>query len=497
MDSEQHTPPEALLDRRAFFVGGTWVEPSATGRFGVVSPSTEEVVGRVPLAEPADVDHAVRAARESFDDGPWPRTPPAERAEVLRRAAAELRDRTDDIAFVTATEMGCAISQAPQAQTGMVGRVFDYYADLLGTFELERTVVTADRAGVVVQDPVGVVAAIVPWNAPVTLAAWKTAPALAAGCTVVLKPPPEAPLSGLVFAEALAAAGVPPGVVNVIPGGRDAGEHLVTHPDVDKLAFTGSTEAGKRIMARCAERMTRVSLELGGKSAAIVCDDADLAVAIPRIVGGGMHLSGQVCGAHTRILVARSRYDEAVEAAATAADAIPYGDPFDPKTVVGPLVAERQRDRVEGFIASALADGARVVAGGVRPAHLPRGWYVPPTILAGVDNGMRVAQEEIFGPVLSFIPFDGEDDAVRIANDSRYGLSGGVWTADDAHGLAIARGMRTGSVAVNGSYPPFPLVPFGGLKESGIGRELGPEGLQAYLEPRSIGVPPALFEGAR
>ena len=262
--------------------------------------------------------------------------------------------------------------------------MFDYYADLLGTFELERTVVTGDRAGVVVQDPVGVVAAIVPWNAPVTLAAWKTAPALAAGCTVVLKPPPEAPLSGFVFAEALEAAGVPPGVVNVIPGGREAGEHLVAHPGTDKVAFTGSTEAGKRIMARCAERMTRVSLELGGKSAAIVCDDADLSVAIPRIVGGGMHLSGQVCGAHTRILVARSRYDEAVEAAAAAAEAIPYGDPFDPKTVVGPLVAERQRERVEGFIASALADGARAVAGGVRPSHLPKGWYVPPTILAGV-----------------------------------------------------------------------------------------------------------------
>ncbi len=493
MDSELHRPPEAVLDRRAFFIGGTWVDPSAPERFGVVSPSTEEVVGHVPLAEAADVDRAVAAARQAFDDGPWPRTPPAERAEVLRRAAAELRARTDDIAFVTATEMGCAISQAPQAQTGMVGRVFDYYADLLGTFELERTVLTDDRAGVVVHDPVGVVAAIVPWNAPVTLAAWKTAPALAAGCTVVLKPPPEAPLSGLVFAEALAAAGVPAGVVNVIPGGREAGEHLVTHPGIDKVAFTGSTEAGKRIMALCAARMTRVSLELGGKSAAIVCDDADLAVAVPRIVGGGMHLSGQVCGAHTRVLVSRSRYDEAVEAAAAVAEAIPYGDPFDPKTVVGPLVAERQRERVEGFIASALADGARAVAGGTRPSHLPRGWYVPPTILAGVHNDMRVAREEIFGPVLSFIPFDGIDDAVRIANDSRYGLSGGVWSADDAHGLAIARRMQTGSVAVNGSYPPFPLVPFGGLKESGLGRELGPEGLTAYLEPRSIGVPPSLF----
>jgi aldehyde dehydrogenase (NAD+) len=485
-----------LLDRRAFFIGGTWVAPSATERFGVVSPATEEVVGHVPLAEPADVDRAVVAARRAFDEGPWPRTPPAERAEVLRRAAARLRERTDDIARVTVTEMGCAISQAPQAQTGMVGRVFDYYADLLRTFDLERAVVTGDRAGLVVQDPVGVVAAIVPWNAPVTLAAWKTAPALAAGCTVVLKPPPEAPLSGFILAEALEAAGVPPGVVNVIPGGREAGEHLVTHPGTHKVAFTGSTDAGKRIMARCAERVTRVSLELGGKSAAIVCDDADLGTAIPRIVGGGMHLSGQVCGAHTRILVARGRYDDAVEVAAAVADAVPYGDPFDPKTVVGPLAAERQRHRVEGFIASALADGARAVAGGTRPRHLPRGWYVAPTILADVHNGMQVAREEVFGPVLSFIPFDGDDDAVRIANDSRYGLSGGVWTADDAHGLAIARRMRTGSVAVNGCYPPFPLVPFGGLKASGLGRELGPEGLRAYLEPRSIGVPPSLVEGS-
>jgi acyl-CoA reductase-like NAD-dependent aldehyde dehydrogenase len=284
--------------------------------------------------------------------------------------------------------------------------------------------------------------------------------------------------------------------VNVVPGGREAGEHLVAHPGTDKVAFTGSTDAGKRIMARCAERLTRVSLELGGKSAAIVCDDADLDLAIPRIVGGGMHLSGQVCGAHTRILVARSRYDEAVEAAAAKAESIPYGDPFDPKTVVGPLVAERQRARVEGFVASALDEGARAVAGGTRPAHLPTGWYVAPTILADVHNDMRVAREEIFGPVLSFIPVDGEDDAVRIANDSRYGLSGGVWTADDAHGLAIARRMRTGSVAVNGSYPPFPLVPFGGLKESGLGRELGPEGLHAYFEPRSIGVPPTLVEEA-
>jgi aldehyde dehydrogenase (NAD+) len=436
---------DRLMYRREFFVGGRWVPPAGTERFGVVSPSTEEVVGEVPVATAADIDRAVAAARTAFDDGPWPRLAPAERADVLARAAELLRKRTDDIAGITVDEMGCAISQAPTAQTGLVAPVFDYYAQLIRTFEFERTVRAGDRAGLVTQEPVGVVAAIVPWNAPVTLAAWKTAPALAAGCTVVLKPPPEAPLSNFVLAEALDEAGVPPGVVNVVPGGREVGEHLVTHPGTDKVAFTGSTAAGKRIMSLCGEQVKRVSLELGGKSAAIVLDDADLTTAIPRIVGGGMHLSGQVCGAHTRALVDRSRYAEALEAAAAAAAAVPYGDPHDPATVVGPLVAERQRQRVEGYVRLAADAGARVVTGGTRPDHLPRGWYVPPTILGDVDNGMRVAREEIFGPVLSFIPYEGEDEAVRLANDSAYGLSGGVWSGDAARALAVARQVRTGS----------------------------------------------------
>jgi acyl-CoA reductase-like NAD-dependent aldehyde dehydrogenase len=417
---------------------------------------------------------------------------PAERADVLAQAGAALRAREADIAAVTVDEMGCAISQAPRAQTGMVAPLFDYYAELARTFEFERRVITADRGGLVTQEPTGVVAAIIPWNAPVTLAAWKTAPALAAGCTVVVKPPPEAPLSNYVLAEALAEAGVPAGVVNVVPGDRAAGEHLVTHPGTDKVAFTGSTAAGKRIMSLCGERVTRVSLELGGKSAVVVLDDADIASVVPGIVHGGMHLSGQVCGAHTRVLVHRSRYDEAVAAAAAAAVGITVGDPHDPDTLVGPLVAERQRTRVEGYIASAVADGATVAAGGGRPGHLPKGWYVAPTILAGVDNSMRVAQEEIFGPVLCFIPFDDDDHAVRIANDSVYGLSGGVWSGDAERALALARRVRTGSIAVNGCYPPFPLVPFGGFKESGLGRELGPEGLANFLEPRSIGLPPEL-----
>ncbi|WP_344454595.1 aldehyde dehydrogenase family protein, partial [Actinocorallia aurantiaca] len=307
---------DRLMYRREFFIGGSWAAPSGRDRLEVVSPSTEEVVGEVPVALEADVDRAVDAARTAFDEGPWPRMTPDERADVLARAAVVLRKREAEIAGITVDEMGCAISQAPRAQTGMVAPLFDYYAGLIRTHPFEREVATGDRAGLVTGEPVGVVAVIVPWNAPVTLAAWKTAPALAAGCSVVVKPPPEAPLSGYLLAEALAEAGVPDGVVNLLPGGREAGEHLVRHPGTDKIAFTGSTAAGKRIMSLCGEQVKRVSLELGGKSAAVVLDDADIAVVVPALVAGAMHLSGQVCGAHTRVLLPRSRYAEAVEAAA-------------------------------------------------------------------------------------------------------------------------------------------------------------------------------------
>ncbi len=484
---------DRLLYRQEFYIGGEWSKPAGSEILGVISPATEQVIGEVPIATDDDIDRAVESARSALDDGSWTSIGAESRAEVLQKAAELLRQRGPEIAEVTTEEMGCAMSQSPQAQTGMLGPVFDYYATLIRSFPFERRVVDGARGGLVTMEPAGVVAAIVPWNAPVTIAAWKVAPALAAGCTVVLKPPPEAPLSNFILAEALEEAGLPPGVLNVVPAGREVGEHLVTHPGTDKIAFTGSTAVGKRIMSVCSERMKRVSLELGGKSAALVLDDADLGRVIPAIVHGAMHLSGQVCGAHTRILVSRPRYAEAVDAAAAAAGAVKVGDPHDPETLVGPLVAERQRTRVEGYIALAKEEGAKVAAGGIRPPHLPRGWYVAPTILANVDNSARVAQEEIFGPVLSFISCDGEEDAIRLANDSRYGLSGGVWTADPEHGLGVARRIRTGSIAVNGSYPPFPLVPFGGFKESGYGRELGPEGLNNFLEPRSIGLPPALL----
>jgi aldehyde dehydrogenase (NAD+) len=483
---------DRLMRRRDLYVDGRWVAPDGGGTFPVVSPSTEAVVGEAPLASEADVDRAVAAARAAFESGPWPRMAPEDRAAVLARVAGLLAKRAPDIAGVTVDEMGCPVSQATASQTGLVAPVFAYYAELIRSFAFERRVEAGARAGLVTQEPVGVVAAVVPWNSPVMLSAWKLAPALAAGCTAVVKPPPEAPISNFVLAEALEEAGLPPGVVNMVPGGRELGEHLVTHAGIDKVAFTGSTAAGQRIMALCADQVKRVSLELGGKSASILLDDADLGTVVPRVVGAAMHLSGQSCGAHTRLLVPRSRYAEALDAAAAAASALPYGDPHDPATVVGPLVAERQRDRVEGYIRAAVEAGARVAAGGGRPAHLPKGWYVPPTILGDVDNGMRVAREEIFGPVLCLIPYAEEDDAVRIANDSQYGLSGGVWSADDGRALAMARRLRTGSIAVNGSYPPFPAVPFGGFKQSGLGRELGPEGLAGYLEPRSIGLPPGL-----
>lgn len=478
-----------LLRRNAFYIGGQWVPPAETGLLQVISPSDETVIGHVPLATNADVDRAVVAARTAFERGPWPCMIAEQRSDLLQAVALQLRKRTADIVAVTVEEMGCAVSQAPRAQAGLVAPVFEYYAELIRSFEFERPVAAGERRGLVRELPMGVVGAIVPWNAPVTLSAWKVAPALAAGCTVVLKPPPEAPLSNYLLVEALHEAGIPPGVVNLVPGGRGVGQHLVKHPGIDKIAFTGSTDAGKRIMALCAELVKRVSLELGGKSAAVILDDADFEEVVPRVVKGAMHLSGQFCGAQTRILVPRPRYAAMVELAAAVASGIRVGDPHDPATVVGPVIAERQRARIERYIRGAVQAGARVAAGGGRPKGRARGFYVEPTVLSDVDNSMEVAREEIFGPVVCMIAFEDEDEAVRIVNDSHYGLAGAVWSADDSRALAIARRMRTGSVTVNGVAPPFPRVPFGGFKQSGLGRELGPEGLRSFLEPQSLGIP--------
>jgi betaine-aldehyde dehydrogenase len=360
-----------------------------------------------------------------------------------------------------------------------------YYTELTRTFAFDEV-----REGIlgrahVLREPLGVVGAIVPWNVPLFVSLCKLAPALAAGCTVVLKPPPETPLFAYLLAEAIEAAEVPKGVVNIVAAGREVGEHLVTHPDVDKISFTGSTAAGRRVGALCGERLRPLTLELGGKSAAILLEDVDVEKCIPELLPFAMMNSGQACVAQTRILAPRRRYAQIVEALTEEVRRQKVGDPFDPETFCGPLISERQRTRVEEYIASGREQGARVAIGGGRPHGLDTGWFVEPTVFADVRNEMRIAQEEIFGPVVAVIPFDDEQDAVRIANASRYGLSGSVWTNDPARGMRIARRVRTGTFTVNGCVLDF-ATPFGGYKESGMGRELGPEGLLGFVETKSV-----------
>jgi aldehyde dehydrogenase (NAD+) len=480
----------AVKDYDRLFIGGTWVTPEGQGIIEVVSPGTEEVVARVPDASEADVDKAVAAARQAFESGPWPRMAAADRGAVLAKVAELVTAETNDLSEVIATEMGSPVSWAQLAQVLAPTMIFNYYAGLASTFAFDEV-----RAGalnpemLVTREPVGVVAAIAPWNVPLFIAAAKLAPALAAGCTVVFKPAPETPLDAFRLGEIFAEAGLPEGVLSVLPAGRQVGEHLVTHEGVDKVSFTGSTAAGKRIGGLCGERLKRCTLELGGKSAAIILDDADLSAVLPMLMPNALMNNGQACVAQTRILAPRDRYDEVVEAIVEQVKLMPVGDPLDPATQVGPLVASRQRDRVEGYLRSGQEEGAKVAIGGGRPAGLGKGWYVEPTVFVDVDNKMTIAQEEIFGPVLSVIPFDDDDDAVAIANDSHYGLCGSVWTNDNDRGLGIARRVRTGTYMLNSGVPIDFATPFGGYKESGVGREFGPEGLDIFLEKKAIALP--------
>ncbi|WP_207760752.1 aldehyde dehydrogenase [Mycolicibacterium sphagni] len=474
-----------MADRSEFFIGGGWVRPSTSDVIEVISPITEKVLAVAPAGSTADIDAAVAAARTAFASGPWPRMTAAERADVLDRLVAAIAERSADFAMTITEENGSPLAFSELGQVGLATMALAYFAALARHFAFEE-----EREGLmsrarVIRSPVGVVGAIVPWNIPLLSIVMKLGPALAAGCTVVVKPSPETPLDSYILAECLLQAGIPDGVVNIVPGGRETGEHLVSHPGVDKISFTGSVTAGQQIGARCGRLLRPVTLELGGKSAAVLCEDVDLSATIPALIPSIMGNNGQMCVAQTRVLAPRARYHDVVEALAAEVSALSIGDPRDKATDVGPLVSQRQRDRVESYLRLGRSEGARVAAGGGRPDASPIGWFIEPTVFADVDNGMRIAQEEIFGPVVAVIPYESSADAVRIANDSVYGLSGSVWGTDIDQATAIARQVRTGTITVNGFAFEF-NCPFGGVKSSGIGREFGPEGLSAFLEDKTL-----------
>jgi acyl-CoA reductase-like NAD-dependent aldehyde dehydrogenase len=477
------TAPLTRPDR--FYIGGEWVAPSSDSVIDVIDSHTERSYFRVAEAQAPDMDRAVTAARDAFDSGPWPRMSHTERAGYLRAFAAAFKERAGDIGQIWPRESGVLAKIAGGGGFG-ASRTFEYFAGLAETFPFEeRATPTAGAFGLLVREPVGVVGAIIPWNAPVGLIANKVAPALLAGCTVVLKSSPEAPGEGLIAAEIAEQIGLPAGVLNVVTADRQVSELLVTDPRVDKITFTGSTVAGRRIASLCGERIARCTLELGGKSAAVILDDADIAATAATLAGAECFLSGQVCSSLTRIVVPQSRHDELADALAGAFSRVVVGDPFESGSQMGPLAAERQRDRVEGYIAKGLEQGAKLVTGGGRPKHLDSGWYIEPTVFAGVDNGHTIAQEEIFGPVLSVIPADDEADAVRIANDTIYGLNASVFTEDVDRARDVAGQLRSGTVGHNAFRTDFGIA-FGGFKQSGIGREGGVEGLRPYLEIKTV-----------
>ncbi|MFE2409374.1 aldehyde dehydrogenase [Kitasatospora sp. NPDC059408] len=480
-----------MLTYDRLYIAGAWTEPSRAGLLDIRSPHDGRLLGRAAQAGPADVDRAVAAARASFDEGVWRETPPPARVTVLRRFNALREENADRIAELIAAENGSAGWFTRAGQPGLT-RQANAYLKAAEEFGWEETLVPSDPASpvrsVVRREAVGVVAAVIPWNSPFSSATSKLIPALLAGNSVVLKVCPENSLSMGFLAELLDRAGLPGGVVSVLPADRETSEHLVSHPGVDKIAFTGSTRAGRRIAAIAGEQLKRVSLELGGKSAAVILPDADIATAVHGLKFSSLLNNGESCIAQTRILAPRERYDEVVAGLKDVIESLKVGDPGDPDTFVGPMIRRDQQEQVRRYIALGVEEGARLVTGGPQvPEGLERGNYVTPTLFADVDNSMRIAQEEIFGPVLVVIPYDDEDDAVRIANDSEYGLSGGVWSASEEHALAVARRIRTGTVTVNGASVGFD-GPFGGFKASGIGREYGAVGLGTYTEYKTITV---------
>lgn len=472
------------------FIDGSWRLPTGGRNLVLVNPATEEEIITVAEAGREDADLAVIAARKAFDHGPWPRMSPAERARQMRALSKSLAARADALDACWVAQVGVPVQIANGSTVGACG-LLDYYAELAETYAFEEFRPSKgfmSKVAVVVREPVGVVAAIAPWNGPLNSMLIKLAPALAAGCTVVMKPSPETPLEAFLIAEAVEEAGLAPGVVNLLPADRDVSEHLVRNPGVDKVAFTGSSDAGMHIASICASRMARYTMELGGKSAAIVLDDFSPDSLGPAVAPLVTLLCGQVCINFSRILVPRKNQDAYVESLAAAMRANVIGDPLDGSTTMGPLAMARQHERVSSYVEVGKAEGAQLALGGRRPADRDRGFYFEPTIFANATNQMRIAREEIFGPVTAVIPYDSVEEAIEMANDSEYGLSGGVYTQDTDRAYEVARAIRTGHFTQNGR--DFDLTnPFGGFKKSGYGREGGPEGLEAFTEVKTVFLP--------
>ncbi|MEW2504693.1 aldehyde dehydrogenase family protein [Amycolatopsis sp. CA-161197] len=470
-----------MQERNVLYIGGEWVPAAGAATIAVENPATEQVQAQIPEGSADDVDRAVRAAREAFPA--WSATTRAERAELLRKLHEGLAKRAEEIGETIARDVGTPLRIATRIQAALPQTDVQTYVDLLGEDAPEEKVGNS----LIVREAAGVVAAITPWNYPLHQITCKIAPALAAGCTVVVKPSEVAPLSAYQLFDAIHEAGFPAGVVNLVTGyGPVVGEALATHPEVDVVSFTGSVRAGTRVAEVAARSVKRVTLELGGKSANVILDDADLATAVKVGVSNAFLNAGQTCTAWTRMLVPREKHEEAVALAKKFAEGFTPGDPLDAKTKLGPLVSAAQRERVREFIAKGVSEGATLVTGGAEtPEGLDTGYFVRPTVFAGVDPDSTIAQEEIFGPVLSIIPFDDEEDALRIANNSKYGLHGAVWSGDQDRALAFARRVRTGQIDVNGgAYNP--LAPFGGYKSSGVGREMGRPALDEFTEIKSI-----------
>lgn len=482
----------AVSSHDRLYIGGDWAAPASDDRIEVISPVTEEVIATVPAGTRADIDRAVAAARVALVSKPWASTTLEDRIALMERLRDLLVKHSDELAQVITAEMGCPISQSRAIQVVNPVRIIEGYIEAARQYPFRSVRRSEHGQALVLREPAGVVAGVVPWNVPLSLTMQKLAPALLTGCTIVLKPSLETPLDVYVVARLLEEAGCPPGVVNIVPADRDVSEYLISHPGVAKVTFTGSSAAGRRIAELCGKDLRRVTLELGGKSAAVVLPDADLDVTVEALRLGSFRNNGQICTLKTRLVVPADLQDEFVDRLNDMIETMPIGDPRDTVTQIGPLVSERQRTQVEGHIKAGLAEGGRLVSGGGRP-DMDRGWFVEPTVFADVNPDATIAQREIFGPVVAVIPYAHEEEAIAIANNSTYGLNGAVFTTDIERGLDVARHMETGTVELNGSSAGF-QAPMGGVKYSGLGREFGREGLDPFVELKSIGISPAIAD---